>query len=101
MRLIDAETLKKAIKEEICNFELPISASEIVPIIDNAPTVERPQGEWEEVGFTESEYYYKAKYKCPNCDKVYNYVDFCRIADCFPNFCPNCGADMMACKDSK
>lgn len=44
--LISREALKKAIEEEICNFELPISANSIMPIIDNAPTVERPTGEW-------------------------------------------------------
>ena len=38
--LISRSALKKAIEEEICNFELPISANEIMPIIDNIPTVD-------------------------------------------------------------
>lgn len=98
--LISRSELKKAIKEEICNFELPISANEIMPIIDNAPTVDisklilivakrsgkremmlnalRPTGEWLEIG--------KYQVECDQC-----HYDDCAIKT---NFCPNCGADM-------
>lgn len=54
----------------------------------------RPHGEWVEVGYTED--YHEAKYRCTNCKTEYKYTDFTNIAlvECFPNFCPNCGADM-------
>lgn len=68
-----------------------------IDIIDNAPTVEpeRPHGEWEIVNTNEPDYH-KSIIKCTNCGQKFNYIDLCKIAPvkCFPDFCPNCGADM-------
>ena len=44
MRLIDADELKKAYFNAI--NETSIGKVSIIDIIDNAPTVERPQGKW-------------------------------------------------------
>lgn len=80
--LISRSELKKAIKEEICNFELPISANEIISIIDKAPTVDaRPQGEWLPKTSFDGYFYWR-------CDR-------CRVdVDETTDYCPHCGAKM-------
>lgn len=50
-------------------------------IIEEAPTVERPKGEWAYDG---------VKWKCNRCGKWLFIYD----GDADMNFCPNCGADM-------
>lgn len=52
-------------------------------VIDNAPTVEQPTGEWGEV-FHHQGYNY---HKCSNC------CFSIKLAD-YDNYCPNCGAKM-------
>lgn len=82
--LISREALKKAIDEAVCNFELsPVSANEIMQIIDNAPTVEQPTGKWE---LTEDEMFVF----CPFCRKT----DYTRPIDASWHFCPECGAEL-------
>ena len=81
MRLIDADALKKcAIPCEIHNGAL---TDLCVPLyqIDNAPTVERPHGEWIHPYITD------IACECSNCHLQMPITDYF-------NFCPNCGADM-------
>ena len=112
--LISREWLRQAFvrKDDETYFTI-----EIKNVIDNVPTVEintndieykayckgledgkkiaRPQGEWVNVQFAED--YRDNQFKCSECGKVYDYVDFCKLAcetGCFPNFCLKCGADM-------
>ena len=84
MRLIDADELKKrAIPCEIHNGAL---TDLCVPLyqINNAPTVERPQGEWIIDGH---------HIRCNKCNEYICNTD--REGNKIPNnFCPNCGADM-------
>lgn len=81
MRLIDADELKEAMREHtdyrgylVCDPE---------EIIDLAPTVERPHGEWIYIGISETTGLKIVK--CTSCKKrQYGSTDFCS----------NCGADM-------
>ena len=88
MRLIDADAFKKQLEESYEYTEL----SEVVEMLDNAPTVEsdyewgysegvhdteRPQGEWIEDS---------GNIACSQCHTIWLY----RRTD----FCPNCGARM-------
>lgn len=120
MRLIDADALKKALKDAHINMELTFDIATfncVMSTIDNAPPVrnrpilgvvtadgsivfkeikgERPRGAWEIVNPNEPDSY-KSVVKCTICGQKYNYIDLCEIAPvkCFPNYCPNCGADM-------
>lgn len=82
MRLIDADELKEAMNEHtdykgylVCDPE---------EIIDLAPTVERPHGEWI---FKNDNIFIPTGYlECSICKKGRLVVE--------KNFCPNCGADM-------
>ena len=88
MRLIDADAFKKQLEESYEYTEL----SEVVEMLDNAPTVEsdyewgysegvhdteRPQGEWIEDS---------GNIACSQCHTIWLY----RRTD----FCPNCGERM-------
>ena len=76
MRLIDADELKKcAIPCEIHNGALTDLCVALYQI-DNAPTVERPQGEWK-------------------LDSIGAYCSECKThPDYTTNYCGNCGAQM-------
>ena len=80
MRLIDADALKKkAITlEEGCREWEVVTISEI----DNAPTIERPQGEWINTGVFNG--YWAKEYQC----------SICGAKDHWHNYCPTCGAHM-------
>lgn len=100
MRLIDAEALKKAIKDNGYSHYF-----EIFDIIDNAPTVplhdfkegykqaiidgktnfSRPQGKWKVKTKSTFPQYQPDEYLCPFCNTIVNYKT---------NFCHNCGAQM-------
>ena len=80
MRLIDADALKEAMAEHTNNIGYLVCAPE--EIIDLAPTVARPHGEWKRPLYR---YGTNANYECSNCKDVFEYGY---------NFCPNCGADM-------
>ena len=94
MRLIDADALRKEVRElpnENTDFiYLDLVDREVVQaLISEAPTVERPHGEWIVIHNALG----KTKYKCSQCQ---HYV---RSGD-DKNFCPNCGADMRKEGDS-
>ena len=75
MRLIDADALRKKIRENLDDLDI----GSIFGLLDLAPTVEeRPHGEW----IADHE-----NYLC--------YCSICEDKHTYPfNFCPNCGADM-------
>ena len=56
-----------------------------VGILDNAPTVERPQGEWKHEVVGDK--------LCVLCNQCFLHFD------CESNFCPNCGAKMRGYAD--
>ena len=93
MRLIDADYLKRMfdvacgtnrevfnIADSVYNFA--------IKTIDDAPTVERPHGEWEKPFLHSDGRWY---HKCTNCH-VCSEVSI--LQDKYCNFCVNCGADM-------
>ena len=92
MRLIDAETLF----EKVGNIK-PKNKSEyellgkFMNMITYFPTVERPHGEWEFIG--------ENLFMCTKCGYIAdaNYLEKWKahtFDSNFPDFCPNCGADM-------
>ena len=100
--LISREALKKALKDAHINMKLTFDIATfncVMNTIDNAPTVERPQGEWKSLGFVHSRNY--AWCTCSNCGKTTKIYrdkdnDFCCIADIRNKAvaCLFCGADM-------
>lgn len=106
MRLIDADVLLEELEESIGKM-VDWAAREPVcsPVynmlrnklderehfrnmIINAPTVERPRGEWiNEGGYVTTAYGSLDVYRCSHCDQEIT-------IDNFDSYCPNCGADM-------
>lgn len=97
MRLINAEKLRaEAIESckfchlnggKYCREKCEINA--LTKLIDNAPTVGYPQGEWY--------YNYQNGWHCSIChESVKDMPTVMGKADF--NFCPNCGADMRGKK---
>ena len=80
MRLIDADALKNTFKDKEGN---EFTAFHFYDAIDNAPTIERPHGEW--IYHKEWELDGECAFECSKCGMGVD-VDY--------NFCPNCGADM-------
>lgn len=89
---------RKALREDLRRFfptdvlegiEPKTLFAQILHDIDNAPTVEqRPHGKW--IGKEEyDDYPYKTVCECSECGKMITVSH-----NDFPNFCPNCGADM-------
>lgn len=80
MRLGDLDALRKNM-EFICMGIMAGTEPYNAPLteIDNAPTVEPKQGEWEKIGEI------GLAYKCNRCGEVTVVPT---------NFCPHCGADM-------
>ena len=80
--LISRSELKKALSENITILTFNVSYDGILAeIIDNAPTVEMPQGEWIAQG--------KEYIECDNCNTWFKkrYLPY-------GNFCCKCGAKM-------
>ena len=80
--LISREALKKAYFNAI--NETSIGEVSIIALIDNAPTVERPQGTWKWI-YKEYDYY------CSNCgNNALQLEDYPYLS----SYCPFCGAKM-------
>jgi len=83
---------RSALKKAIC-FDEPISLDEtweqlydaVVKAIDNAPTVERPQGEWVYNDYGNG----CGNWHCSECGTI---IFMCKNSN--NNFCPHCGAEM-------
>lgn len=86
MRPIDADALTKEFDDK-CAYECAICkySKDFAPckLIDNAPTVERPQGEWIIV----KDEKWGDNVKCPFCEKELAGTDL--------NFCCKCGAKLI------
>lgn len=97
MRLIDADALKEQIPEtredifENCRRCTLLDASEVLGIIDEAPTIEAEpirHGQWELSPFDGN----WTCSKCGNKIRIYPYHNDMKNM----NYCPNCGAKMDA-----
>ncbi len=80
--LISREALKEDLAKEIKTNDMGLWLK-ILLVIDNAPTVERPQGEWidhSDEGYVE----------CPFCGSATN----CEDNKDELHYCWNCGAEM-------
>lgn len=80
VRLIDANALKEDLAKEIKTNDMGLWLK-ILLVIDNAPTVEMPQGRWIAQG--------KEYVECDNCSTWFKkrYLPY-------GNFCCKCGAKM-------
>ena len=78
--LISRSKLKEAYFKAI--NETSIGEVSIISLIDNAPTVERPQGEW--IDTENMEEYWAEEYQC----------SICGAKNHWHNYCPNCGAKL-------
>ena len=90
MRLIDADKLikKKQYSFETVSGEFPKSEWFIkVDEIFNAPTIERPHGEWDCVNDE-----LQSEFCCSICDFI-TYYQY--------NFCPNCGSYNRKCGEAR
>ena len=97
-RLIDANALKKAFEAWKTTDDyhhdtdcIDIPFSEAFDLIDNAPTVEQPQGEW--ITIDRNDKFKTGYYKCNLCGYKNPVPD-----ELAKNFCPNCGARMANTK---
>ena len=110
MRLIDADELKKTLKEKCClycrmcdEYSVFENGVHYCRLIDIAPTIrneymrgyeaamrecKRPQGKWIDIEEYD-DYPNKKVCECSECGKM---ISISR--NDFPNFCENCGADM-------
>lgn len=79
MRLIDAE----AFREQLSNSYEYTELDEIIEMLDNAPTVERPTGKWIDIDS------FVSKARCSKCKNIMLTEPFGKT-----NYCPNCGAKM-------
>lgn len=90
MRLIDADRLLEP--KRIEKYYHLKNGDVAIPLIDikHAPTVEeRKRGKWVR-NFDGNEWYWF----CSNCKEEWYEEDLLMGGNDFPNFCPNCGADM-------
>lgn len=69
-------------------FDTEADMNRVEILINNAPTVERPKGEWKHNGFCVT----TTQYKCSKCGM--HSLDRSK-------FCPNCGADMRGDNNAK
>lgn len=92
MRTIDADALMPLFMKKANTMkdrhgvklgeEWLLNYNDIKDVIDKAPTVERPQGEW---------IYHKGLSESRECSVCGVWLDWSLVRN---SFCPNCGADM-------
>lgn len=91
--LISREALKNKVADLYTEGEEATEGdkviNKVIDIIDNAPTVEQPTGEW--IVDEDNEFFANSK-KCSNCGEVAEWLD--GGSQFLSNFCPNCGAKM-------
>lgn len=84
--LIRREDAIKAVEER--SFAVRDSYT-VKAILRNVPSADRPSGEWIRT-FDGNEWFWY----CSNCKTQWYEDDLWMGGNEFPNFCPNCGADM-------
>ena len=78
---LDSPHMQNALQQGAC--------LSILRAIENAPTIEPKRGRWIRT-FDGNEWYWY----CSNCKNEWYEDDLYMGGNEFPNFCPNCGADM-------
>ncbi len=98
MRPIDADELKEAMEEHTDYKGYLVCAPE--EVIDLAPTIERPHGEWikgreiaREMLADETLHIDYENFTCSNCGLVLDRLLYHVDGSPFYKFCPNCGSD--------
>ena len=92
MRLIDAEALKKEELDDYVDNAL-FELSDVIALIDNAPTVERQKGTW----FVDP---HSMIMKCMECGHIENTKEV-GVVNEDKHFCYWCGADMRGDNNDK
>lgn len=96
MRLIDADVLKSVLSDKdyityTHEYGEAIPVEWLMSAIDNAPTVERPQGEWIILDGGDR--------GCPFCNMGTSRESNASLV--FFNYCPYCGAELNELKEAE
>lgn len=89
MRPIDADALKVKARELIPQYHasLVMNLFDLIDnLVDNLPTIDHPQGEWEERIVECENPYLRRRFYCSNCGDWQTYG--------MTRYCPECGAKM-------
>lgn len=89
MRQIDADALKEKARELIPQYHasLVMNLFDLIDnLVDNLPTIDPPQGEWEERIVEDAELWFRRRFYCSNCGGWNTYG--------MTRYCPDCGAKM-------
>lgn len=98
MRLIDADKLRKTVKENLDDLDV----GSILAIIDNAPTVDaivntievRPQGRWIQTEIIDDDSEYGVNDDASECSNCKHIESSHYWTTTYYHYCPNCGARM-------
>ncbi len=96
MRLIDADALIEAMEERKKIWLSKCEYNDAIRKVKEAPTIERPRGEWKVCSYCSDGF----KYKCSLCERVVNeghWFEQKEILSVYP-YC-HCGAKMIAVED--
>ena len=77
------EVLDKSEYTENFNLVVPVRLIKAIPAADVQPV---KSGKWNFQG--------NQLFKCTNCNDIFTQEQLESIRKSFPNYCPNCGADM-------
>lgn len=83
MRPIDADALKVIIGQVCWDYDEMLAVQKT---IDEQPTIDPPQGEWEERFVEYASPWFRRRFYCSNCGNWNTYG--------MTRYCPDCGAKM-------
>lgn len=81
MRPIDADALMEWVYRERLD-----TRERIANLVERMPTIDPPQGEWEERIVEDAELWFRRRFYCSNCGGWNTYG--------MTRYCPDCGAKM-------
>ena len=81
MRPIDADALMEWVYRERLD-----TRERIANLVERMPTIDPPQGEWEERILEEGDIWFRRRFYCSNCGDWQTYG--------MTRYCPECGARM-------